>query len=115
MNVSNDDQEFIEVQMQRTIWIAPDGRAFIQKDFRVGGELWRINKYDADPFPSSSHAHCVDGSTRIIGCKLHLGTRELCRGRQPLGRYLEERQFLRLIELIRPNLPGIQLPIPGSR
>lgn len=89
-----------------------DGRYILEKDYRVKGEVWRVHKGDADPFPSSPHAHCVGGAQRFIGCTLHLGTADLYYGRKPLGRRLERKQFERLIELIKPKFPGITLPLP---
>lgn len=53
------------------------GRELVQKDYKVNGEIWRVHRYDADPFPSSPHAHCVGGRDRFIGLKLHLCTAEL--------------------------------------
>ena len=65
----------------RDWWIAED-------DYRVNGEVWRVHKFDADPFPSRPHAHCVSGAKRFVGRKLHLGTRELFIGHQSTGDHL---------------------------
>lgn len=92
-------------------WESQDGRAFIEKDYRVNGEVWRVHKSDADPFPSIPHAHCVHGPARYKGCTLHLGTRELFRKRTGLGRYMSKKHFAALIEQIRPKFPDIKLPI----
>jgi hypothetical protein len=83
----------------------------MEKDYRVKGEVWRVYKTDADPFPSTPHAHCITGAKRFVGCTLHLGTGELYRGREPVGRCLEQTQFMRLIEMIRPKFPGLVLPL----
>lgn len=93
-------------------WQLPDGRYILEEDYRVKGEVWRVHKSDADPFPSNPHAHCVGGAQRFIGCTLHLGTAELYSGHKPLGRRLEAKQFARLIELIKPKFPGVTLPLP---
>jgi hypothetical protein len=55
----------------------------VEGTHKSGGEIWRIRKYDADPFPSNPHAHHVQ-----TGLKLHLGTGEpfeksVSRGRLP--------------------------------
>lgn len=78
----------------------------------MAGEVWRVHKGDADPFPSRPHAHCVGGAKRFVGCKLHLGTAQLYSGRDALGLFLAPKQFERLIELIRPKFPGLILPLP---
>lgn len=108
-----DDQEWIDVCVGVSKWQTPDRKyALVEKDYRVKGEVWRVHKSDADPYPSSPHAHCIAGAPRFVGCTLHLGTAELYRKREPLGRCLEKSQFNRLIELIRPKFPGLVLPLP---
>jgi hypothetical protein len=92
-------------------WQLPNANYVLEEDFKVGGEIWRVNKNDADPFPSTPHAHCISGRDRFIGCTLHLGTGELFRNHQSLGRKLDASQFQRLIELIRPKFPDIELPL----
>lgn len=87
------------------------GRVRIQKDYRVSGEVWRVHKADADPYPSRPHAHCVGGSDRFIGLKLHLGTAGLYRKSEWTGYFLEQKSFDRLIKLIQPKFPSIELPL----
>jgi len=88
-------------------------RYILEEDFKVSGDIWRVHLSDADPYPSSPHAHCIGGTKRFIGCKLHLGTGQLfSASNKPMGRRLETSQFERLIELIRPKFPGVVLPIP---
>lgn len=105
--------EFVEVSVGSTKWQDADGRYFEVADYRVSGEIWRVHKSDADPYPSNPHAHCVDGAKRFIGRTLHLGTGELFDKRKGLGRYLEKHQFERLLELIRPKFPDLTFPLPG--
>lgn len=86
----------------------------LEEDFKVSGDIWRVHLSDADPFPSRPHAHCIGGTKRFIGCKLHLGTGQLFSpNNKPLDRRLETSQFMRLIEMIRPKFPSITLPIPA--
>lgn len=94
--------------------IEPDDHAdnYRADDYRVSGEVWRVHKGDADPFPSRPHAHCIAGAKRFVGCKLHLGTAQLYKGRSPLDRFLPSKQFERLIDLIRPKFPKVVLPLP---
>jgi hypothetical protein len=103
--------DYVDVCVGVSQWQLPDGRYVLEEDFKVSGEVWRVHKSDADPYPSNPHAHCIGGAGRFIGCKLHLGTGYLFRDRKPLGRRLESNQFSRLIELIRPKFPGIELPL----
>lgn len=94
------------VQMQSL-----DGRCILEEDYRVKGEVWRVHKSDADPYPSNPHAHCVGGANRFVGLTMHLGTAELYDGRKAIGRRLEASQFFRLIQLIQPKFPHIKLPL----
>jgi hypothetical protein len=109
--IATETPEYIEVSVGHSAWKTLDG-LFISEsvDCKVSGEIWRIYKNDPDPFPSNPHAHCIGGE-RYIGCKLHLGTGELFRNSQSLKRRLDNNQFMRLIELIRPKFPGVTLPI----
>lgn len=93
------------------MWKTGDGKFILEEDFKVSGEVWRVHKSDADPYPSNPHAHCVGGAKRFAGCTLHLGTAQLYRKRDALGRFLEQSQFERLLELIRPKFPGIIFPL----
>jgi hypothetical protein len=105
--------EFIELTVGEANWTNAQGLFFLEEDYRVSGEVWRVHKDDADPYPSKPHAHCIAGAQRFVGCKLHLGTCELFNGRKALGRYLHQKQFDALIALIRPKFPGLTLPLPS--
>src|SRR5437016_5761757 len=72
--------DFIEVTVGEAQWTNADGLFFLEEDYRVSGEIWRVHKGDTDPHPSSPHAHCIAGANRFVGCKLHLGTAELYKG-----------------------------------
>ena len=112
--VLGETDDYIDVTMGLIEMVVADGRYIIEEDYRVKGEVWRVHLTDADPFPSKPHAHCVGGAKRFVGLTLHLGTRELFDGRRPLGRYLSEAQFDRLIEMIQPKFPDIELPLPTA-
>lgn len=115
VGVLDDAADWIDVSVGVAEWQTPDRKYYIvEKDYRIKGEVWRVHKSDADPYPSSPHAHCIAGAKRFVGCTLHLGTAELYRGREPQGRCLEQVQFIRLIELIRPKFPGLTLPLVTS-
>jgi hypothetical protein len=62
--------------------IIPRGgiRRLVEQTVRVHGEVWRVHRNDADPFPSNPHAHNLES-----GLKLHLGTGELFLGKQFAG------------------------------
>lgn len=107
-----DTTDHVTVCLGVSGWMNDRGRWIVEDDYRVNGEVWRVHKSDADPFPSRPHAHCIAGAKRFVGCKLHLGTRELYSGNRSIGRFLQPKQFDRLIELIRPKFPEIILPLP---
>jgi hypothetical protein len=108
---STDDH--IDICVGVAQWKTRDGFYVLEEDFVVSGEIWRVHKNDPDPYPSKPHAHCIAGARRFVGCKLHLGTAQLYRGREAQARYLDPKQFNRLIELIRPKFPDISLPLLG--
>jgi hypothetical protein len=49
-------------------------------DVRLKGEIWRLYRYDADPFPSNPHAHSFRQNV-----KLHLGNGDYYRARRIMG------------------------------
>lgn len=111
-SVLRETDEYVDVCVGVSQWQTGDGRHILEEDYRVSGEVWRVHKSDADPYPSNPHAHCVGGSQRFVGRTLHLGTAELFDKRKGLGRYLEKHQFERLLELIRPKFPHLTFPLP---
>ncbi|MGR4927243.1 hypothetical protein ACIPUD_10585 [Bradyrhizobium sp. CAR08] len=111
-DIVDESDDHISVDLGYIRIVNADGRELIQKDYRVGGEVWRVHKYDADPFPSSPHAHCVDGRKRWVGLKLHMGTAELFKGSEPTGERLHEEHFLRLCCHVSRKFPELVLPLP---
>lgn len=110
--IVDDNDDFVAVDLGEGIAFQnAEGQFLVQKDHKVDGLIWQVHKTDADPFPSRPHAHCISGPSRFVGNKLHLGTRELFSGAKPLGLYLPKKPFDRLIELIRPKFPSIELPL----
>lgn len=111
--IVDETDEYINLVVDmRFSYVDELGQPYIQKDFRVGGDVWRVHKCDADPFPSSPHAHCIAGRQSFVGTKLHLGTREIYRGRSFTGLYLAVKTFNQLIDKIRPKFPRVVLPLP---
>ncbi len=107
----NDETTHVDVSLGEAHWVNAKGAFLNEADYRVGGDVWRVHKGDADPFPSKPHAHLIAGQKRFVGCKLHLGTAELYNGTRGLGRFLYKHQFERLITLIRPKFPDVKLPL----
>jgi hypothetical protein len=65
MLIVADTEEFVDVTVGVTQWIDAEGFSFLEKDYRVSGEVWRVHKGDADPYPSKPHAHCIAGAKRL--------------------------------------------------
>jgi hypothetical protein len=82
--------------------IIPEGteRALFEQYVTHNGERWVIHKSDADPHPSTPHAHNYDSNL-----KLHLGSGELYMGRRRVGKIRAKH----LVE-IRERISGIDLP-----
>jgi hypothetical protein len=113
--IVEEGDEYIAVSCGTSQWMEASGLYWLEKDYRVGGEVWRVHKNDPDPYPSRPHAHCIGGRQRFLGCKLHLGTRQLFSSSNvPLDRFMDEKQFTRLIELVRRKFPELVLPLPSS-
>lgn len=109
--IVDESDDHVSVDLGYIRLVDAQGREIIQKDYRVGGEVWRVHKYDRDPFPSSPHAHCIGGAKRFVGLKLHFGTGELFNGAESIGRRLHEDQFLRLCHLVSRKFPELVLPL----
>lgn len=72
-----------------------------EQTVKIKGEVWKVHKYDADPFPSNPHAHNYDSGT-----VLHLGNGDL---------FDMQRNFIRNIGCkkllnVRSKLSNIILP-----
>jgi hypothetical protein len=51
--------DYITVSCGTSVWMDASGLYWLEKDYRVGGEVWRVHKNDPDPYPSRPHAHCI--------------------------------------------------------
>lgn len=77
--------------------------------FFVSSCKWQVHRFDADPFPSDPHAHCLDGKHK--GKKLSFKDGSLWRGARRTGEKLRRRDFLALCELVQEQRPELTLPI----
>lgn len=66
-----------------------------KQKYKLKGEIWIVHKYDADPFPSSPHAH--NYQQNIV---MHLGNGGLYRKRDHLG-FANRKVFLDLRSCIK--------------
>jgi hypothetical protein len=104
--------DYISVNCGVALWEMANGLVWLEEDYRVAGEVWRVHLSDPDPLPSDPHAHCIDG--KFKSSKLHLGTRQLFTSKnKPLDRYLQRRQFDMLIEQVQRKFPHITFPLPS--
>ena len=75
----------------------------LKKKYRINGEVWIIHQNDADPFPSSPHAHNYDRNL-----SLHLGNAKLFRKREFVGN-ANWKNFLALrAKVINVELPPLE-------
>jgi len=76
-------------------------RLLTEQTVKVKGEIWRVHKNDADPFPSVPHAHNYES-----GVVLHLGSGEMFnKNRQSIGSI----GCKKLLQ-VRSKLSGLTLP-----
>ncbi len=83
--------------------IVPEGtrRLLSEQTVKVRGEVWRVYKSDADPWPSNPHAHNYE-----TGTKLDLGTGDLYDiNRRWVGNIGKKK-----LEAVRAKLVNIELP-----
>lgn len=66
-----------------------------KKQYKVSGEIWTVHQNDADPFPSSPHAHNYDQNLAM-----HLGNGKLYRKRDFVAS-ARRKDFLQLRSLIK--------------
>ncbi|MBU2714340.1 hypothetical protein [Zooshikella harenae] len=97
--------EFIcEVTLEESIVPSDIPVLLTEQTIRAGGEIWMIHKNDADPFPSSPHAH--NYPKNLVA---HLGNGELYRKREILGK-LKKKDLVLLRGLIKNvNLPTLEV------
>lgn len=83
--------------------LIPEGipSLLIEQTVKAGGEVWRIHKNDADPFPSVPHAHNLE--TEVV---LHLGTGDLYNKKREIIKNIGCKSLL----VIRSRLSGFTLP-----
>lgn len=96
------NDSFIEIEFPQSP-IPPDcPRMLDEVTIKRHGCIWRIHKYDNDPFPSKPHAH--NKESRL---KLHLSTGGLYSRRQCVSKISKkDLQFIRT----QAELKGINLP-----
>ncbi|EIO9265631.1 MULTISPECIES: hypothetical protein [Vibrio harveyi group] len=97
--------EFIcDIELEESI--VPNGIpvALTEQTVRSKGEVWRIHKNDADPFPSNPHAH--NYPKNLVA---HLGNGDLYRKKQVLGK-LNKKDLEKLRSLIKNvSLPALEV------
>jgi len=90
------------IQITLDTSLIPQGaqRSLVEQTVKCKGEIWRVYRNDADPFPSNPHAHNL-----ASGYKLHLGTGELFLKRRFMGKVPRKR-----LQAIRMLLSNLELP-----
>ena len=98
------DESFIEIEFPQSPIPAGCLRQLVEVTIKGDGCIWRIHKYDVDPFPSKPHAHNVES-----GLKLDLSTGYLYLGRQHVHNISKkDLKFIRTwAELNNISLPPI--------
>ncbi|WP_142685957.1 hypothetical protein [Chitinophaga polysaccharea] len=78
----------------------------IKGQIKHKGIVWVLHKYDADPFPSSPHAHNL-----LNGLKLHLGTGAIYQKKKAVGQ-LRKKEILEIRDLFIEKgfaMPSIEI------
>lgn len=93
------------IELDESILPESTPKLLTEQTVRVKGEVWVIHKNDADPFPSTPHAHNYES-----GISLHLGTGELFIKRKSKG-FLDCKKLVH----VRERLKGHELPVLDER
>jgi hypothetical protein len=122
--VYQESDDSIIVCVGRARFVDAKGEPVELKSWRVGGDLWcvgRATEWDGNisksvpVSPPRLYAYCISGGADLTMMKLDLGTGQLTSPvNVPLDRYLDPAQFNRLIGLVRPKFPDIDLPLGAS-
>lgn len=94
-----------EIELEESILPEGTPKLLTEQTIKVKGEIWVIHKSDADPFPSTPHAH-----NYASGVSLHLGTGEFFKKRESRG-YLDCKK----LNIIRDKVKQHALPALGER
>jgi hypothetical protein len=78
-------------------------RELREATIKCDGQIWRIHKNDADPFPSNPHAHNLE-----TGLKLDLSTGALYLGSKPAGGTFKRKHLKTLRHVAEEK--GFKLP-----
>lgn len=99
-------QKLCEVVLEESIVPAGVPVLLTEAEVKLKGEKWTIHKNDADPFPSSPHAHNYEQ-----GLKMDLRTGDLYQrnARVACGR-VEKKYLLKLRDLVEHKNATIALP-----
>jgi hypothetical protein len=94
-----------EIELDESILPLGIPKLLTEQTIKAKGEIWVIHKSDADPFPSTPHAH-----NYASGVSLDLGTGEFFKKR-------ESRGFLdcKMLRIIREKVKGHELPALNQR
>lgn len=90
----------LEIELDSSILGDNVPRKLEERTVKAAGEVWRIHKNDADPFPSNPHAHSLD-----TGLKLDLSTGELYQKRTCVGSITRK-----ALQTLRERATGVDLP-----
>lgn len=94
-----------EIELEESILPARMPKLITEQTVKVKGEIWQVHKNDADPFPSTPHAH-----NYASGVSLHLGTGELFKNRESAGQI-----SCKNLKTIRGKLVKFTLPELSDR
>ena len=87
-----------EVLLDESILPPGTHKLLTEQTVKVKGEVWVVHKNDADPFPSTPHAHNYES-----GISLHLGTGEMFKKRTSKG-FLDCKKLNLLREKLRDHI-----------
>jgi len=91
-SIVEDLDNSISVNCGVSLWTMSNGLLYLEEDYRVAGEVWRVHKNDPDPYPSRPHAHLHQWEPSLYWLQAASRNAAIIHCRQPANRQVLERE-----------------------
>lgn len=102
-------EQLAEVEVEERLDPGEFDLFYREQTIRSNGEVWRIHRNDADPFPHKVHAHSMDN-----GVKLDLRNGDVFKKRKKVGRIRLKHLNAIREQVNHPDLPPLDDDLRGA-